>query len=342
ASLASGLARAGRPEAREAAVLFLLDSGLAVRRAAASALARAAASLSPVDLRRLIAMRNWRPEAERAEVDVVIRNVRSAGIGCAQWEAGGTEAIIGTGIDGSAAQAFLLVSPAGRRRRISSILTKGAIADAWSGEPETRRRIEAAMADSGGNVPQIAVSRSYLDRMLSHALALTTDRGEVPPLGLLQVAETIGGADWQPARIDVRKALAELVAALPDAMREPAAVAEVLRRSDELADLEAIEQSWFEDDAQIEEIVAGRRVRGRTKLATYLLQTVIARRRDKWAELFLHTAMWMREAPPEADLCWRELALVAEAVAGGRDLGEIGLMQAIAERTIAAASLPCS
>lgn len=191
-------------------------------------------------------------------------------------------------------------------------------------------------------MPQIAVSRSYLDRMLSHALALTTDRGEVPPLGLLQVAETIGGADWQPARIDVRKALAELVAALPDAMREPAAVAEVLRRSDELADLEAIEQSWFEDDAQIEEIVAGRRVRGRTKLATYLLQTVIARRRDKWAELFLHTAMWMREAPPEADLCWRELALVAEAVAGGRDLGEIGLMQAIAERTIAAASLPCS
>jgi hypothetical protein len=43
----------------------------------------------------------------------------------------------------------------------------------------------------------------------------------------------------------------------------------------------------------------------------------------------------MREAPPEADLCWRELALVANALAEGRDLTEIGLMCDIALRTIA-------
>jgi len=118
-------------------------------------------------------------------------------------------------------------------------------------------------------------------------------------------------------------------------MSDPAAVVEVLQRSDELADLEALEESWFEDDPQIAEIVAGRYGRGRAKLATYLLQSVIARRRDKWAELFLRTALWMREAPPEADLCWRELTLVAKAIAGGRDLSEIGLMRAIAQRTIA-------
>jgi hypothetical protein len=82
---------------------------------------------------------------------------------------------------------------------------------------------------------------------------------------------------------------------------------ELLHRSGELADLEALEQSWFEDDAQIAEIVAGRYGRGRAKLAAYLVQSVIARRRDKWAELFLRTVLWMREAPPEVDLCWREL-----------------------------------
>jgi hypothetical protein len=43
----------------------------------------------------------------------------------------------------------LLVSLAGRKKRISSILTKGGVADAWSGEPESPRRIEAALADSG-------------------------------------------------------------------------------------------------------------------------------------------------------------------------------------------------
>ena len=36
-----------------------------------------------------------------------------------------------------------------------------------------------------------------------------------------------------------------------------------------------------------------------------------------------------------ADLCWRELAIVAKALADGRDMTEIGLMRDIALRTIA-------
>jgi hypothetical protein len=61
---------------------------------------------------------------------------------------------------------------------------------------------------------------------------------------------------------------------------------------------------------------------------------VFARRCDKWADLFLRTALSMREAPPETQPCWRELTLVAKALADGRDLTEIGLMRDIAERTI--------
>jgi hypothetical protein len=65
------------------------------------------------------------------------------------------------------------------------------------------------------------------------------------------------------------------------------------------------------------------------------LQSVMARRRDRWAEIVLRTALWMHEAPEAAHLCWRELALVAKALAEGRDLTEIGLMRDIAMRTIA-------
>ena len=79
-------------------------------------------------------------------------------------------------------------------------------------------------------------------------MALTTEKGEVPPLGLLQVAETIGGGDWQPARMDFSETLAELIAEVPESMLEPAALASVLRRSDELAGLDALAQCWFEDD----------------------------------------------------------------------------------------------
>ena len=334
-ALAGALALAGIPKARSTAVLFLLDPNSTVRRAVAGALAQVAASLTPTEVRRLIAMRNWRPENERTEVDAVIRKARAAGIDCAPWEAGSVEAIVATAVDGAATQGFLLISPVGRKKRISSVLTKGGIADAWSGEPESRRRIEMSLAAAGMDAPTLAVSRSYLDRTVAHHLALSIEKREAPPFALLQVAETIGGADWQPARMAFGETLAGLIAEVPKAMREPATLASVLRKSNELAELEAVAQSWFEDDPQVAQAVERARGRDRAKLADYLLQSVIARHRDRWADVVLRTALWMREAPSEADLCWRELAIVAKALADGRDLTEIGLMRDIALRTIA-------
>jgi hypothetical protein len=148
-ALAVGLALAEFPEASGAAVLFLLDPNSAVRRAVAGALVQIAASLTPTEVRRLIAMRNWRPENERAGVDAIIGKARAAGIDCAPWEAGSIETIVATTVDGATAQAFLLISPVGRQKRISSTLVKGGIADAWSGEPESRREIEMHLAAAG-------------------------------------------------------------------------------------------------------------------------------------------------------------------------------------------------
>lgn len=332
AALAAALAETGTAELRSLAVLFLLDTDSTARRAVAQALARVAASLNPIDVRRLIAVRNWRPENERGEVDAVIRAARAAGVDCAQWEAGSVETILASAIDGVAAQGFLIISPAGRRKRVSSVLTKSGIADAWSGQPESRRQIEASLAAAGMDAPMLTVSRSYLDRMVTHHLALSTEKGEAPPFGLLQVAEAIGGADWRPARI----AFADLLAEVPKGMCEPAAVASLLRNSDKLAGLAGIAHCWCEDDPEAARIVKQARGRNRAQVAAYLLQSVIARRRDRWADIFLRTAAWMREAPPDAGLCWRELALVAKALADGRDLTEIALMRAIALQTIEA------
>jgi hypothetical protein len=334
-TFAAGLALSGMPDALAAAVLFLLDPEPAVRATASETVAQAASTLSPTDLRRLIAIRNWRPKKERGKVDAIIRRARAAGVDCAQWPTGGAETMSATAIDGSGAQAVLLVSPAGRKKVVSSILTKGGIADAWSNEPETRRKIEAALAGSNLDTPMLAISRSYLDRVMAHNLALDIDAGDVPPLGLLQVAETLGGADWQPARMKLNDTLAGLIAEIPEAMLKPAAIAKVLQTSSGLAGLDPIQESWFEDDPDIARTMSSGRGRNRPKLVAYLLQSAIARHRNRWAELFLRMALWMREAPPETGLSWCELAIVAKALAEGRDMGEIRLMRDIALRTIA-------
>ena len=61
------------------------------------------------------------------------------------------------------------------------------------------------------------VSRKYFDRILRHHLQVGLAAGTLPPAGLLQVAGTIGHADWQPELLDWRSALAAMLAELPQA-----------------------------------------------------------------------------------------------------------------------------
>jgi hypothetical protein len=325
-----------RPAARAAAVLFLLDPSAAARDAAAAVLLQAATLLSSVDLRRLIAMRNWRPEHERADVDAIIHKMRAAGIACAAWEKNVVTPLQASPIDGSAGQVFQFVAPAGRKKRISSILTRNGVVDAFSASPQTSRQAARAVDASAADVPMLDVDRSYLDRMVSHHLALTVAGGEVPPLGLLEVAEVIGGADWQPQRIDFRAALNELIAELPEELRDPDQIDTALADSDALIDLDEIEDAWFEDNAELQEVVRSTSRRARDQLVTQLLlgDGAIAVHRERWAEVFVCTALWMREAPAGEEMCWSDLAVVARAVLEGHDLTKIGLMRDIAERTV--------
>jgi hypothetical protein len=332
--LAGALALNGHPTARSAAVLLLLDPEPATRRSAAGALLEVAAALTPTDMRRMIAMRNWRPESERSAVDAIIRKARASGIDCAQWEAGSVEKIMATAVDGSAAQVFVVLAPAGRKKKLlASVLTRNGIADAGCRAPASRRMMEECLGGLVTDTPTLPVSRAYLDCNMAHHLAHAVEKGEAGLHGLLQIAEGIGGADWQPARIDFRQALAGLIRDIPKRMREPATVASMLRKSGEPGPLRQLALLWYEEDPELAAAVAGAHVRP-AKLATYLLQTVIGRRRDRWADITLRTALWLREAMPETVSCWSELALIAKALADGQDMTEIGLMHGIALRTI--------
>ena len=66
AGMAAALAISPNGMARDAAVLMLLDPERQVRDAVLAALKSRPTSISPISVRRLIAMRNWRHEGERA------------------------------------------------------------------------------------------------------------------------------------------------------------------------------------------------------------------------------------------------------------------------------------
>ncbi|NPU65103.1 hypothetical protein HL667_08865 [Bradyrhizobium sp. 83012] len=337
-ALATHLAQNEQADARAAAVLFLQNGSAAVRKAAAAALLEQAATFSPVDLRRVIAMRNWRPERERAGVDAIIQKARAAGVDCAPWAKSAVDKLKSSATDGAGTQLLLAVSPVDRKtQRIMTIFTRDGISEAMTSDPQPLQSVNGIVAGLESHGPLLDVGRAFVDRMIGHHLGLTVARGEVPPAGLLQVAETIGGAEWQPARIDFRELLNELIADLPDDLRAPEDVAMALADSGDIVELDGIEDSWFEDDAELEQKVKSASRQAREKLPAKLLQNdgAIGAQRARWAELFVMTALWMREGARDEWLGWADLAVIARAVRDGHDLREIGLMRNIAERTVA-------
>ena len=91
--------------------------------------------------------------------------------------------------------------------------------------------------------------------MVAHHLALSAEKGEVPPLGLLQVAETIGGADWQPARMNFSETIAELIAQVPKRCASPLRSHPFFSTAINWPTWRPIAQSWFEDDPEIAQAV---------------------------------------------------------------------------------------
>lgn len=127
--------------------------------------------------------------------------------------------------------------------------------------------------------------------------------------------------------------LAALLQELPAAMLEADAADHVIRTGAEWVDV-AIAESWFEDDQEVAQIIGRLRTRKRIEMVKYDLQNVLGRRLDRWADPFVWTALWLREAPASDVRTWRNFAILANALSKGHDLTDIAPMRDIAARTV--------
>jgi hypothetical protein len=318
---------------REAGALFVLDPSDQVRGHACREIAGLASpsKTSPVTLRRMIAVRNWLPEAERQALDDAIRQVRRKNVACAPWTAKGIEAIHASNIDGAGAQSVFVVAKDGRRRAIGSLLVKQSvgIADAWCLREQTKSEVNEFLDTVRASVSILPVTLDFMDSLVEHHLAVGARAGNVPRVGFLDFVETVGIERWRPQEMTA----ADLVRVMEEdfASSHPRrdAVEKVLRRSD--AWLNAIEftDSWFEDDAEAVDILRKSGKRKHASRVDVILRSVLDPRRTKWAERFLWSALWLKNETKD----WGEFFAVGSELHAGRPIAEIPAMRAIAERT---------
>jgi len=322
---------------RDVATLMVLDDEPKAREGALQAVEQMAGSdtLTPVSLRRLIAIRSWLPEAERATLDRAVRTARSRGLEPAPWrEEPPGVTFRATGIDGSGAQSLFGTWKEARKSYVASLLVKESegIADAWVVPARSRAEQKGMMEEVEASVTTLKVPRDYLDARVGYTLWRGLQAGHVPPPALLHIAECFGAAQWRENRLDPRAATEALVAELPSNKRTPTAVKRTLSRSEHWLQRHEIVQSWFEEDAEVLELLSGldfddlpdavERIFG-------LLET----RRGKWAERFYWLALWSRDGRGATVPPWQDLVILAHELYGDRPAAEIPVMVVIATQT---------
>jgi SEC-C motif len=321
---------------KEGAALGVLDSDPAVRSAAAAALVEAAGSISPPTLRRLIGVRRWLAEPERPPIDRAVRAARLTGVECAQWAPSvKVVEIRASAPDGTGAQMAMIVSRANGGHQLSGLLfnRNSGIADVWTSDSQSMGEIKEMLDEQSSGVRLLRVSRAYLDAMVGYYLRGNLMHGTPPPARLLALAEFLEAPQWQPAEFGWREKLAGLIAEVRSELLAPASVHAIIATSAKWAMRRQWAASWAEEGQEVEDLLDRLDGRSMKTVRDKIIDQILEKRRDIWAERFTLTALWMKEAPRRVGLPWEHFAIVAQKMIDEVPLRELPLMQRIAEVT---------
>src|SRR3954467_2200212 len=329
------LLQTGEASARETVVGWLLDPSAEVRHAVASAIEQAAphGAVSGSMLRRLIALRNWLPEMDRPWLDRAIQACRRKGVECASWPQSQVQDALTSGIDGVGAQSLFVLAREGRRRAIACLLIKAevGIRDAWTRHELTRSEMEEFVGQVAGGTEVFPVSSEYARIATAHALAVNLASGVMPPFGLLDFVETADLQGLQPEALPLERLLSMLEAEAGPGVPRP--TAELLARSRAAVDRFGFLDSWFEEGAEVEQLLREKRI-ARAKQVALVRESLLPKHATKWGDRLARIALLLRHCEDEEP--WPEFFVSAKEVLAGRSLAEVPLMTHVAENTVEA------
>lgn len=334
------------PVIHEAAALMLFHPQPEVREGVAEVLAEANGELlTPPALRRLIVSRNWFPEKIRALIDQTIANARRARVECAPLPRRSGMTVYASGVDGAMAQTLQAIIPDGKGFVSCSLMPKlgKGIADAFLAPLPGKRELKSFLSMLQEEAGAIESSADYLDLRVCQALADGTQQGHVPNHWLAAIAERLGCDQWRAVPLDVSSELDKLRAELEkrggryvtDRYRQDA-----LEASGAWPEDEEFAYSWFEDDIEVDRLIAKLQGKQRQpdpyKIIPAIIKEILEPRRTAWLERLVLTTLWLKSTR-KSPIPWEQMAHVALALADTTvPLAEIPLMGTIAAHSFGA------
>lgn len=334
AAFGAWLLQAREETAREAALGWLLDASASVRNSTTSEIEHAAArdGVSGTMLRRLIAVRNWLPEPDRASVDRAVQACRRKGVEIGPWPQPQVREVLASVIDGAGAQSVFVLTREGRRQAIGCLLLKHGIGirDAWARHGLTRAEVGEFLEQLQA-IELLPASIDYVRIAAAHGLATNLASGVMPPFAMLDFMETAGLQGLQPEALTAEAMLGLLGAEADPALSQPETVTHVLSSSRTLPNEFRFLDSWFEADTEVERLLGGVATT-RAKQIARVRDELLRRRAAKWIERLAWTALSLRHA--EEDEPWEAFYVSARELKSGRPIADIPLMMHVAVQTV--------
>lgn len=346
-SLAGEMLKAESSLVRDTAALMILHPMPDVRLGISRLLAADPSNITPESLRRLIITRNWFPEEMRKNIDQAVSNARRARIECAPLPKSPATTVYASPVDGAFAQSFMAVVPDGKGHLSCSVLLKRGtgVADSFVIPLPTKKELKDFLDMMKREGAFLETSPEYFDQRVCHGLAESAALGNAPGFWLAHVAELLGKDQWKATSFDAQRELAwmraELERGAPELLSEKSRK-KALRDSVVWCDEHHFAESWFEDDAELDQLIGsvlkkkGNKPDAEWAAMQAIIDSVLEKRRQVWIERLTLNALWLK-ASKKSPLPWHQMFHLAEAVADSSvPLAEIPLMESIAIQTLGA------
>lgn len=331
-------------EGQEVALLTLLHPKKEVRDLVVSTLDNLMPhiTLSPISLSRLQQIKYWYPSYLWSTFEQWIKLQRMKGvIFHREKKFLNIKALKATEVDGGGTQGIFIQLKKGQKYRLCGLLLKQkhGIKDAWITPFLTKDDVGHYYQEAFDETISLRpIDLDYLSLMTEHFLAEMLEQGDIPNLHLLEIQELIG-KPFIPKKLDIDEQIEKLSVLITPFTSHT--LEDSLRRSQQWLKKIAFTDSWFLENARIDQLVNrssnfidGIKICEVDDAILAIFKEEMEPNRHQWLFHFLWTALWLKVKQRANSHQWQDCFMIAYAIHSGTPLQHLPLLREICRESI--------
>ena len=284
---------------------------------------------TPIDLRRLIVMRNWLPEEERASVDSIIGLMKKNHIMPSPCPPPKVLNRYASVIDGSGSCILLFEVKIDNKRHVFGFVAK---IDIGIKEPWIYNKVHKGFINNvldsfnAKGVDPLKfrnVSDTYIQKIVKNTLTYSNNSNRAPDPNFLKISELYGAKDWQPEAINIESEANQLLEQFASITTDDHLIKKTLHDGKYWLREHKELKSWFDEGKAVDYALNSNSSNKIERFYNHAL--------DRWKLIILSTCMYFKSCNNNEEAKYPFAVLLA--LSRGSQPKDIPMLNLIAERS---------